>query len=327
MPVILAVAGMLATSSAVGPSHAQETRPLPVSPAVLAAPPETTVGIVPASVVPFQPHSAPSRDERPVAADSTRQDVAAPAGPGIQGIPEITLAAYRNAELQLDQLEPGCGLDWSLLAGIGRIESGHAGGGNTDANGTTLSPILGPALDGSLPGNEIIATGSGGFVRAIGPMQFLPSTWSAYASDGNGDGIADPDNVFDATLAAGKYLCSGGLDLRDPAQRLRAVLRYNNSTSYAANVLHWSDVYRGGGDSSSTVLLDLPATPAPNPVPADQGPAPTRPAPDQPEQTPAPAPDYTAPATTAPPAQPMITIPGLPPIPCVIFCPPPPSTP
>ena len=82
------------------------------------------------------------------------------------------------------------------------------------------NPIYGPALDGTLPGNEVIVQSSVGnrvtYARAMGPMQFLPGTWARYAADGDGDGIADPQNLFDATLAAARYLCSGGLNLRDP---------------------------------------------------------------------------------------------------------------
>ena len=71
------------------------------------------------------------------------------------------------------------------------------------------------------------------YARAMGPMQFLPGTWSRYASDGDGDGKADVQNVFDSTLAAARYLCSGGLNLRDPSQVITAILRYNNSMAYA----------------------------------------------------------------------------------------------
>jgi hypothetical protein len=87
----------------------------------------------------------------------------------------------------------------------------------------------------------------------MGPMQFLPGTWARYASDGDGDGIADPQNLFDSTLAAARYLCSGGLNLRDPSQVLAAILRYNNSMSYAQNVLGWASAYATG-----VVPLDLP---------------------------------------------------------------------
>ena len=177
--------------------------------------------------------------------------------PGALGIPAIALSAYRNAEQKMAVEAPGCGLSWNLLAGIGRIESGHAGGGAVDARGTAVAPIYGPALDGTLPGNEVILQSSVGnrptYARAMGPMQFLPGTWARYASDGKGDGTADPQNLFDATLAAGRYLCSGGLNLRDPSQVMAAILRYNNSMLYAQNVLGWAAAYATG-----VVPIDLP---------------------------------------------------------------------
>lgn len=163
--------------------------------------------------------------------------------PGALGIPAMALSAYRNAELKMAAAAPGCGVSWNLLAGIGRIESMHANGGATDARGTAIQPIYGPTLDGTLPGNEIIIQSSVGnrvtYARAMGPMQFLPGTWARYATDGDDDGVADPQNLFDSTLAAARYLCSGGLNLRDPAQVMAALLRYNNSMPYAQNVLGW----------------------------------------------------------------------------------------
>ncbi|MEV4125984.1 lytic murein transglycosylase [Nocardia sp. NPDC049707] len=282
-----------------------------------------TVGLLP--VTPETPRKL--RAMNPLAAGSPLfagsvplQDLVLPATGGALGIPEIVLAAYRNAELALESSMPGCGLSWSLLAGIGRIESLHAGGGRTDAVGTAVTPIFGPALDGSLPGNEVIKAADGTPVRAIGPMQFLPKTWSLYAADGNGDGVADPQNVFDASLAAGKYLCSGGLNLRDPQQELRAVLRYNNSLAYAANVLSWSAAYRTGGTPSQVRI-------SPDLIPP--GTAPTTAGQDMLAAS-STAPTTTTTTTTEPPpnmvtiqtpTEVMITIPGLPPIPCGIFCP------
>ena len=92
-------------------------------------------------------------------------------------------------------------------------------------------------------------------------MQFLPGTWSRYAADGNGDGKADPQNVYDAALAAARYLCSGGLNLRNQSQVLTAILRYNNSMAYAQNVLGWAAAYATGVEP-----LYLP--PIVGPVPA-----------------------------------------------------------
>jgi hypothetical protein len=184
--------------------------------------------------------------------------------PGSLRIPAIALSAYRNAEAMMAKAAPGCGVSWNLLAGIGRIESLHANGGATDTQGTAVRPIYGPALDGTLPGNEVIVQSRTSdrvtYARAMGPMQFLPGTWSRYASDGDGDGKADVQNVYDASLATARYLCSGGLNLRDPSQVMAAILRYNNSVAYARNVLGWAAAYATG-----VVPLDLP--PIVGPVP------------------------------------------------------------
>ncbi|WP_082977054.1 lytic transglycosylase domain-containing protein [Mycobacterium sp. 852002-50816_SCH5313054-b] len=184
--------------------------------------------------------------------------------PGALGIPSIALAAYRSAEQKMAVAAPGCGVSWNLLAGIGRIESGHAGGGAVDARGTAVVPIYGPSLDGTLPGNEVILQSTLGnrptYARAMGPMQFLPGTWARYAVDGKGDGTADPQNLFDSALAAARYLCTGGLNLRDPMQVMSAILRYNNSVPYAQNVLGWAAAYATG-----VVPVDLPPMTGPPP--------------------------------------------------------------
>ncbi len=188
--------------------------------------------------------------------------------PGTLRIPMMALTAYQNAERMMASAYPACGISWNLLAGIGRIESMHANGGATDVAGSAVRPIYGPALDGSLPGNEVIELSRGAsrvtYARAMGPMQFLPGTWSRYASDGNGDGKADVQNVFDASLAAARYLCSGGLNLRDQSQVITAILRYNNSMAYAQNVLGWAAAYATG-----VVPVDLPPITGPIPPLAD----------------------------------------------------------
>ncbi|UQX13147.1 lytic transglycosylase domain-containing protein [Candidatus Mycobacterium methanotrophicum] len=183
---------------------------------------------------------------------------------GALGIPAMALSAYRNAERLMAGIDPGCGISWNLLAGIGRIESMHANGGATDMHGTAVRPIYGPTLDGTLPGNEVVIQGNTGgritYARAVGPMQFLPGTWARYASDGDGDGVADPQNLYDATLGAARYLCSGGLNLRDQSQVLASILRYNNSMPYAQNVLGWAAAYATG-----VVPVDLPPLTGPPP--------------------------------------------------------------
>ena len=162
------------------------------------------------------------------------------------------LAAYRAAATTVDRTAPGCRLTWPLVAGIGKVESGHASGGAVDADGTTRRPILGPQLTGT-GGNAAIPDTDGGALdhdatwdRAVGPTQFIPSSWRTYGADGNGDGRADPDNVFDAGLATARYLCSGGGDLSGATARHDAVFRYNHSEEYVATVLRWADAYASG---------------------------------------------------------------------------------
>ncbi|MCS0635752.1 lytic murein transglycosylase [Streptomyces sp. LP05-1] len=167
------------------------------------------------------------------------------------GLPATVLAAYRRAEASVRRTDPGCRLPWQLLAAIGKVESGHAGGGAVTADGTTRGRILGPVLNGG--GFAVITDtdhgvfdGDARYDRAVGPMQFIPSTWASWGADGNGDGRADPDNVFDAALAAGRYLCAGGRDLGLAGPLDQAVLSYNHSAEYLRTVRHWLAFYRTG---------------------------------------------------------------------------------
>ncbi|MFE5501441.1 lytic transglycosylase domain-containing protein [Amycolatopsis japonica] len=205
---------------------------------------------------------------------------------GPLGIPVTALAAYRNAADILIAEQPGCHIDWALIASIGRIESNHARGGYVDAKGNTLEPILGPQLNGAGPFAAIPDTDGGKFDgdtvwdRAVGPTQFIPSTWARYASDGNGDGESNPNNIFDAALGTGRYLCSGGLDLSKPDQLRAAVFRYNNSDTYVNTVLIWAEAYRTGvlPTPDSKVPIGAPnAGAAPPPVSVPPPPVPSTP--------------------------------------------------
>lgn len=167
------------------------------------------------------------------------------------------LAAYRRAEQAVGASDPRCGLRWQLLAAIGKVESGQARGGQVDAAGTTLRPILGPVLDGN--GFANISDTDGGaydgdarYDRAVGPMQFIPSTWAAWGQDGNGDGKRDPGNVYDAALAAGRYLCSrhprpaGGRGPRPGGAVVQPVRRVPADGALVVHVLPEGDA-RGPG--------------------------------------------------------------------------------
>jgi hypothetical protein len=167
-------------------------------------------------------------------------------------LPARVLQAYRGAAASLSRSDAGCHLTWPLLAGIGKVESGHAYGGEVDRHGDTLEPILGPVLDGG-PGVAAIPDTDDGrwdtddtWDRAVGPMQFIPSSWSIHGQDGNHDGRRDPNNVVDAALASGSYLCTGDRDVDVEKQRRAAVFSYNHSWDYVDLVLAWADAYAGG---------------------------------------------------------------------------------
>ncbi|MGW0707658.1 lytic transglycosylase domain-containing protein [Streptomyces sp. NPDC002643] len=190
-------------------------------------------------------------------------------GGGERGIPATVLDAYKKAEASLRDSKPGCNLPWQLLAAIGKVESGQASGGRVDAEGTTYTKILGPVLNGGAFAN-ISDTDNGAYDgdstydRAVGPMQFIPSTWEWAGRDGNGDGAKDPNNIYDAALAAGNYLCRFDWDLSDTGDLRRAILSYNNSTEYYNTVMSWLEYYRKGTHEIPDGTGSLPQTPSDN---------------------------------------------------------------
>ena len=97
------------------------------------------------------------------------------------------------------------GLPWTVVAAVGEIETQHG----RDATRSTAG--------------------------AVGPMQFLPATWRAYATDGDGDGRRNVNSPADAIATAAKLLCVNGGG--DRATLATAVWNYNHSWSYVARVL------------------------------------------------------------------------------------------
>ncbi|MFI9274934.1 lytic transglycosylase domain-containing protein [Kitasatospora sp. NPDC052896] len=229
-------------------------------------------------------------------------------------LPATVYAAYYKAEQTLSQTEPGCHLQWAMLAGIGQVESDQADGGRVDQNGTTFTPILGPLLNGTdgtaaIPAsNNGIFDGGAAWDRAVGPMQFIPSTWAVWGTDGNGDGKADPNNIFDAALTAGRYLCADGRDLSQKSQLDRAILSYNDSTDYMNTVESWIRYF-------STGVLTTPDLPAlPNPggpyATGTPGGGPAVPGPVASSTSPAPTPSGTPAPTGSPTPQPTVSATG-----------------
>jgi membrane-bound lytic murein transglycosylase B len=132
-------------------------------------------------------------------------------------IPTVALESYAYAEWVLTQTRPTCKLQWTTLAGIGSVASDHGrvGDRSLDAEGVPHPVLMGPALDG-LAGRVKVTDSDGGALdgdqtwdHAMGPMQLIPSMWRASGVDVDGDGLANAQDIDDAALAAGYFLCTG----------------------------------------------------------------------------------------------------------------------
>ena len=164
------------------------------------------------------------------------------------GIPEPAVHAYGSAVLALPD---GCDLGWTTLAGIGWVESQHGtiDGRTLGADGVPSETILGPALDGekfaAIPATPKSTALHGNPVwdHALGPLQFIPSTWERWAEDGDGDGVANPHDIDDAAAAAAAYLCHGEYDLNTSKGWNAAVFSYNHENAYVVSVYQAADRY------------------------------------------------------------------------------------
>jgi uncharacterized protein YlxW (UPF0749 family) len=198
-------------------------------------------------------------------------------GPGtISGMTTVAYDAYKHAEAQVRAEQPSCGLRWELLAAIGKTESNH-GMGRLDSTGLTTPPILGIPIGGDTDGGLIDTDPA--VDHAVGPMQFIPSTWKRWGADGNSDGLVDVNNIYDESLAAGRYLCASAgadtLNTRDGV--IRAIWAYNPNEDYLRTVggryeALASDAANGWFSSADLPLPNLPGLTRPvgGETPSDQ---------------------------------------------------------
>nr|WP_218888441.1 lytic transglycosylase domain-containing protein [Saccharopolyspora hordei] len=228
-----------------GPPVEREPEPAPVQPGSTAPPleeplPQPVLGVDPAQL---EPGADPVR----AWADEVATEV---------DVPARAIVSYVNADLAMRQHQPGCRISWATLAGIGRVESNHGryAGRLLREDGRPSKPIVGVPLNGA-PGVREIPDTDRGLLdgdpvhdRAVGPMQFIPSTWRKWATDGNGDGIGDPQNLDDAAVAAARYLCVGGRDMTTGSGWWSGVLSYNNSVEYAQKVFALAESYAEAGN-------------------------------------------------------------------------------
>ena len=234
----------------------------------------------------------------------------------VEAVPGRALTAYQRAETVMRQADPGCHVTWQLIAAIGQVESNHGrfAGALMTADGVVHPAIYGPRLTGQGSFSRITDTDAGlldgdqRFDRAVGPMQFIPSTWTVVGVDADGDGRRDPQDIDDASLATGVYLCSGDDDLATAAGQRAAVYRYNHSDSYVDLVIGIMAGYLNADpslfDVIGTGLLDPEAYPYPTGGGSD--PTPGQPQPTfevvDPTGSPTPTGTPTAQPTTKPTA-------------------------
>lgn len=167
------------------------------------------------------------------------------------GIPVVAVEAYGYAELVVARQMPSCHLSWTTLAAIGFVESDHGSyhGAVLGADGSVQPPVYGLPLDGK-GGRQLVRDTDQGtldgdttYDRAVGPMQFIPSTWKQFGKDADNNGVADPNDLDDAALTAGLYLCQGGRDLASLDSWWEAILSYNAIGSYAQKVFDTANLY------------------------------------------------------------------------------------
>lgn len=234
-------------------------------PSPVAASPGATQAAPPAALLPDGATVPETAIEAP-ASVSEQASVAGAGGDAPQivstsstsGIPSAALAAYQRAETVINAADATCQLPWQLVAAIGRVESDHGrfGGSVLDDAGVATPGIIGLPLDGT-QGTALINDTDAGqydadlvYDRAVGPMQFIPSTWSVVGVDADGDGVRNPQDIDDAALGSAVYLCSGDDDLSTEGGQRASVFRYNNSESYVDLVLSVMAAYTAGDFTS-----------------------------------------------------------------------------
>lgn len=267
----LVAASAIATSVAAAASDDDPARPAPTDSASIPAG-GGSASYAPDDRTPHDRIDFAALSHRPAATVARHTPQLVLARISVRGIPRAAYDAYVRAAASLQHSSPGCGLTWSVLAAVGLVESDHAASGGSSRpgwNGIAHPPILGPVLDGH--GFAAIRDTDHGRLdgdpkwdRAVGPMQFLPSTWARYGAKAGGPGRGDPQNINDAALAAARYLCTAS-SVRTPAGLVAAVFAYNHSVDYVRLVLQVVGRYQQLGTAAAAIDLLPPPKPAAEP--------------------------------------------------------------
>jgi hypothetical protein len=146
--------------------------------------------------------------QRQLAANLAAQAATQAVGKMVASSPADLITLYKGAATTCP------GLPWGVLAAIGQVETGHGQNKNVSSAG------------------------------AMGPMQFLPSTFAAYKVDGDGDGQANILDQADAVYSAANYLCANGGGNSETLYK--AIWHYNHSDYYVKMVLGLAAQYMSG---------------------------------------------------------------------------------
>ncbi len=194
---------------------------------------------------------------------------APPTQEALDEIPGPLITGYMAAAAGCDDLP------WQVLAGIGWAESRHGSGRVDLVTGDTRPPILGPALNGTGVGGNVTPipdpTAPGGWARAVGPMQFLSTTFARWATlaPGRPAGLTpDPQNFWDATATAARYLCAGRPAVGDIR---RAIYSYNHSGQYVEAVWDKAIAYGMAPDGGTGIGIPAGQLSAPTGGPTSTG--------------------------------------------------------
>ena len=202
-------------------------------------------------------------------------------GPRLDAIPDSALAAYQRAAAVLLQADKQCHLEWTLLAAIGQVVTGHGSTGDSElgTSGVMRPKYVGKPLVGTqgtrIPDSDAgRLDGDNRFDRPVGPMQLAPSTWAVVGVDGDGDGRRNPYDIDDASLAVSVLLCQGDDDLRKRHGRVSAVKRVNDDRTFIETVLAVDRAYRTQlsetADDDPIIVAKTPYTPdLPTDLPTD----------------------------------------------------------
>jgi membrane-bound lytic murein transglycosylase B len=166
-------------------------------------------------------------------------------------VPAVAIQAYGYAELFTQNQDPSCHLRWSTLAGIGEVESGHgqAEGAVLQATGRSAPILMGPLQDGKGGRALVNDTDAGAFDgdatydRALGPLRLMPTQWREFGIDADADGIVDPFDLDDASLAMARLLCAGDDDMSQLAGWNKAIARHHPGDAYAGSIFKAANSY------------------------------------------------------------------------------------